>query len=695
MGKLNRLYERIFNSPRNFDSISVQKTKHLLFQFCVLGFIGWIIFFVVLVYDILNQEVFVNNEIRDNVEVPSFTIFLRYSNMDYFSLNNLTMNVDCNELNYEEVESCYYSQSGDKYYCNNFGKEENKNFNTTIPNLQKIEVGAFNLTFQQTYINLNIQSLLHNSTQGTGFVFRFGDYAYSLVGPMKAELLFKTEVIIDQGVETIKYIPNLVTTLLDDKVCQEYSNTLQLRSNCSSISLSIIYQSNIVPYYTLETGSQLFIRILINTFSIGKLTLVLLSLAFSFYSKKFLFKKRTSWFDNSVRDAVLYHFNFHVMENDKPCITKEKLTKLEKSIVDQGDLDRLLNKNEKKIKIDQETMGSENKFKRLLEDIPPQDKYSIPLSRFSLFQIIVLVLILIGVGVFIATKDLKNRLATTSYTDIDNLELPSFNFTIRSVRNSTTPNLLRWEETLPNGDYLECTSFLNNSYVDFKNPNCNKTINYPKNTTSIEGFPTISYNSEGGSILVGRNQNYSLVLYTYSVYNTQFYSPDLTYAILYLNDIVYYVRPNSNISIELTKSVFHQTDGTNITTYEPSVTSVPVTTFSILNAYSGTSYIYIWYSTNVVSDIYQETNLQLLKRTFTDFSSFISPISTIVGLFFTKILIKIYFKYSTAHVDFKVREAIIYHLRHYDKYKPIFRTNKRNSQKLNTKNNDNYQFNSH
>ncbi|KAM9980440.1 hypothetical protein ACTFIZ_002310 [Dictyostelium cf. discoideum] len=692
MGKLNRLYERIFNSPRNFDSISLQKTKHLLFQFCVLGVIGWIIFFVVFIYDILNEEVFVNNEIRDIVQVPSFTIFLRFSSMDYFSLNNLTMDTDYNELDYEKVESCYYS--GGKYYCKNLNKEENKNFNTPILSPQKIEVESFNLTFQQSYINLNIQSILHNSTQGTGFVFRFGDYAYSLVGPMKAELLFKTEVIVDQGVETLKYIPNLVTSLLDDKVCQEYSNTLELRDNCSSISLSIIYQSNIVPRYTLETDSQLFIRILIDTFSIGKLTLVLLSLAFSFYSKKFLFKKRTSWFENSVRDAVLYHFNFYVLENDKPCLTKEKLTKLEQSIIDQGDLDRLVNKNEKIIKNEQETMGSENKFKRLLESIPPQDKYSISLSRFSLFQIIVLILILIGVGVFIATKDLKNRLATTSYIDMDNLELPSFNFTIQSVRNSTDTGLLRWEETLPNGEYLECTSFINKSYVDFKKPNCNKTLNYPSNTTWIEGFPTISYNSNGGSILVGRNQNYSIVLYTYSVYNTQYYSTDLTYAILYLNDIVYYVRPNSNISIELTKSVFHQPDGTNITSYEPSVTSVPLTTFSIQNVFSGRSYIYIWYSSNVVSDIYQETNVQLLKRTFTDFSSFISPISTIVGLFFTKILIKIYFKYSTTHVDFKVREAIIYHLRYYEKYKSIFRTNKRKSLKLNN-NNNNYQFNSH
>ncbi|KAM9958712.1 hypothetical protein ACTFIW_012301 [Dictyostelium discoideum] len=689
MGKLNRLYERIFNSPRNFDSISLQKTKHLLFQFCVLGAIGWIIFFVVLIYDVLNQQVFVNNEIRDIVQVPSFTVFLRFTNMDYFSLNNLTMETDYNELDYGKVESCYYSQSEDQYLCENFKNEENKNLNSSIYYHKKIDVEPFNITFQQTYINLNIQSILDNSTQGLGFVFRFGDYAYSLVGPMKAELLFKTEMIIDQGVETLRYIPNLVTSLLDDKVCQKYSNTLELRNNCSSISLSIIYQSNIVPRYSLETGPQLLIRILINTFSIGKLTLVLLSLVFSFYSKKFLFKKRTSWFENSVRDAVLYHFNFYVLENDKPCLKKEKLTKLEKSIVDQGDLDRLLNKNEKIIKNEQETMGSESKYKRLLEGIPPQDKYSISLSRFSLFQIIVSALILILIGIFIATKDLKNRLATTSYNDIDYLELPSFNFTIESVRNSTDTYLLKWEETLPNEDFLECTSFLNGSYVDFKKPTCDKTLDYPSNTTSIEGFPTISYNSEGGSILVGKNQNYSLVLYTFSVYNTQYQSPDLTYATLYINDIVYYVRPYSNISIELTKSVFHQVDGTNITSYEPSVTSVPLTTISVPNAFTGTSYIYIWYSSNVVSDIYLETNYQLIKRTFTDISSFISPITTIVGLFFTKILIKIYFKYSTAHVDFKVREAIIYHLRYYENYKSIYRTNNRKSQKLNINNNNN------
>ncbi|KAN0039264.1 hypothetical protein ACTA71_001458 [Dictyostelium dimigraforme] len=693
MGQLNRIYERIFNSPRNFDSISVQKTKHLLFQFCIFGVIGWIIFFSVLVYDILNQEVFVNNEIRNTVEIPSSTIYLRRSTIDYYSLNNLAMDIDYNQMNYSDVKSCYYSWDKETYFCENLNRTENSNlYRNVSDDLQKMVIQPFNLTFQQTYINLNIQSLLHNSTQGTGFVFRFGNYAYSLVGPIKAELLFKTEVIIDEGVETLKFIPNLVTTLLDDKVCQEYNNTLQLRNNCSSISLSIIYQSNIVPHFTLETGSQLFIRILINTFSIGKLILVFLSLAFSFYSKKFLFKKRTSWFENYIRDAVLYHFNFHVLENDKPCNSKEKLTNLEKSIVNQGDLDRLLDGNEKKMKDDQETMGSERLFKRIFESIPPQDKYSIPLSRFSLLQVVVLGLVLIGVGVFVATKDLKNRLVTTSYTDVDYLELPSFNFTIESVRNSAFPFLIQWKETLPNEDFLECSNLRNETY-DPKNPICSQTFNYPSNTTSFERFPTLSYNANGGSILVGRNQNYSISFYTVSKNTTQYQSPDLTYANLYLNDIVYFLRPNSNITIELTKSVFHQPDGTNITSYEPSVTSSPLTTIHNNSYYGGQSSIYIWYSSNVVSDIYQETDMQLLKRTFKDFSSFISPISFIIGLLFTKILIKIYFKYSTAHVDYSLREAIIYHLRHYKKYKSIFRTKKKKSQQLKTKND--YQFNSH
>ncbi|KAK5578740.1 hypothetical protein RB653_008413 [Dictyostelium firmibasis] len=682
MGRINRLYERIFNSPRNFDRVSIQKTKHLLIQFCILGVLGWIIFFTVLVYDVLNQQVFVNNEIWDNVEVPQFSIYFRNTNIDRYSLNNLTTDTDFNQLDYDQVSYCDYYQTDDTFYCQN-SREENKNFNIST-SLDKITVEPFNITIKETYINLNIQTSIGNGSQSTGFILIFGDLVWSLSGPMKAELLFKTEVMIENDVKTIKYIPNLVTSLLDELVCEKYNNNLDFQNNCSSITLSIIYQSNIVPHFTLETGWELLFRILINTFSIGKLSLTLLALVFSFYSKKLLFKKKTSWFENSVRDAVLYHFHFHVLEHDKPSTKKEKLTKLERSI-DQGDSDKLLNRNEKKIKRDQETMGSESVFKRLLESVSPQDKYSIPLSRFSLIQYIVMVIVLIGIGAFIAIKDLQNILVQTVYTDMDFIQLPSFDFAFESVRNSTDTYLLETLEYLPNGANSSCTY----TSPDSNNPICNKTINYPEDTIDFSKFPEISYyGGDYGSISLGKNQSYSFFLKTNSSSKIQAHSQDLTYLILYLNDIVYYIRPFSNISIELTKSIYNDIDGTTKESYDPSVTVIPLSVYS--GGLENYTLIYMWYSSNVVSEMSQETTFQLLKRTFTDFSSFISPTTTVVGLFFTKILIKIFFKYSTAHVDSKTREAIIYHLRNYEKYKPIFR---KNTKKLKTrKSYDEYKY---
>ncbi|KAK5578741.1 hypothetical protein RB653_008414 [Dictyostelium firmibasis] len=670
MGKLNRLYERIFNSPRNFDRVSFQKTKHLLFQYILLAIIAWIIFFVVFVYDVINREILINNEIRDTVEVPKITMFLHEGNIDYFSLNNLTLDTDYNELNYDKVESCFYG-SNNTYYCNNLYREENKNIPYEIFSNKQINIQPFNITFQQTYLNFNIQTILKNSSQNLGFVLYFGNSLYTFVGPMKIEILFKLEIINGNGYQVFKYTPNIVTTLLDDLICESYNNTLGLINNCSSNTLSVIYQSNIVPHYTIETTLQMILRILKDTFSIGKLIIVLTSLAISFFSTKFLFKKKTAWFDNSIRDAVLYHFHFHVLEDDKPLDNKKEKTKKKEILFNNNENQRLLNKTEDEyLKDNKDTMGSENKFKRLIESIPPQDKYSIPLSRFSTLKIITLVIILIGLGTFIAMKDLQNRLISTNYTDMDYIDIPPFNLTIKSIRNSTNTLWLQWDEVLPNGEEIYCKV----NSTDFSNSNCNQTLYYPDNITIFD-FPNIIYNGKSGLISVGRNEKYIFQIDTVSLYTSELESKDLTYAIFYFNDIAYYIRPYSNISIELTKSVFHHPDGRNITSYEPSFTvlPLPIVSFTDINAYSGTTYIYIWYSSNVVSDIFQETNLQLIERTATDFFSFVSPISVLVGLFFTKILVKFYFKYSTTHVEYKTREAIIYHLRNYEHYKPIFR----------------------
>ncbi|KAN0039263.1 hypothetical protein ACTA71_001457 [Dictyostelium dimigraforme] len=670
MGQFNRLFERIFNSPRNFDSISFQKTKHLLIQFCILGVIGWIIFSIILVYDILNKQVFINNEIRDTVEVPQITLFIHEGKFDYYSLNNLTIDTNFNQLNYSEVNSCYYSNIIKNYNC---GQSNREDITYTINKCQTIVIDPFNITFQETYLNLNFQTLVENSNPNLSFVLYFGDILFSFVGPMKIQLLFKMEIINKDGVETFKYIPTVVTSLSQDLLCETYNNTLGFIKNCSSNTLSVFYQSNIVPTYTLETGLQLFIRILIDTFSIGKLILVLVSLTITFFSTKFIFlNNKTDWFNNSIRDAVLFHIYFYILENDKPENKKKRPIQKEKPSKNKDEIESLLGKNDI---ISRETMGSRNKFRRLIQSIPPQDKYSIPLSRFNYVQYFVIGIVLFGVGIIIAIKDLQSRMITSTYSDLDFVNLPSFNFTFESVRNSTKTIWSSWNEHLPNGEYNNCWS---NSTIDYNQFNCQSSPNYPGYTTFQ--FPGISYSGDNGSIALGRNQYYSLQISSSSSFiSYQPPSKDLTYAILYLNEIAYYVRPYSNISIELTKSVFHQPDGTNITTYEPSITSLPTQTNTFLGTYSGETYIFIWYSSNVVNDIYQETNLQLLQRTATDFFSFVSPITTIVGLLFTKIIVKFCFKYSTAHVEFSIREAIIYHLRNYEFYKPIFRTKRPNN----------------
>ncbi|KAN0031025.1 hypothetical protein ACTA71_003997 [Dictyostelium dimigraforme] len=672
MGKLNRIYERLFNSPRNFDSISVQKTKHLLFQFCFLGFVGWIIFFIVLAYDVLNREVFISTEIMDTIQVPAIKIFLEQENMDYYSINNLPKLTNFNELNYNQVESCFLEYDL-TYNCSNTNIEENKIINYTVTDISEIDIEPFNITFQNTYLSINFQSLLENNTnQNLAFVLYFGDFLYFLVGPMKIELLFKIEIVNNNGVETIKYVPTLITTLLDDLLCETYNNSLEFRKNCSSNTISIIYQSNIVPIYTFESNLELSIRILSNAFSIGKLVLVLISLAITFISTKFLFNKKTDWFHNSIRDAVLFHFNHYILEDDKPIeIKKSKIKKKiqSKEKKDQQENELLINNNENEI-----TMGSKNKFHRLFQNIPPQDKYSIPLSRFTMIQFVILGLILLGVGTFISVKDIQSRLVTTTYYDMDFIDLPSFTFTFESIKNSTNTTLLEWEEELPDGTINYCKVI----YINPFHYRCESPLNYTEK--AIFEFPKIRYNDDNGSISLGRNQVYSLSFYTLSHFISYVDpSKDLTYAIFYLNEIPYFIKPYSNISIVLTKSMFHRPNGTTMESYDPSITVLPFDTDTVLSAYSGLTEIHIWFSSNIVKEIYQETNLQLLQRTVTDFLSFLSPISTIIGLLFTRILIKFYFKYSTAHVDYPIREAIIYHLRNYDQYKSIFRFKENNN----------------
>ncbi|KAN0019192.1 hypothetical protein ACTFIU_002394 [Dictyostelium citrinum] len=683
---LTNYYNKIFNSPKNFDDISSKKTKNNLMLFGFLGIIFWIIIVIVAVKDSLSRLTFMTNEIENEITVPKLA-FAFASNISQYAINIPSSEVIPSDINFSEG-----------YYCLINNDEENCNNTNLLPSITKydpskkrIEANNFNLTFEKEYYNINIgQDLMNynasspNNFSFTTFMIGINDYNFLLNGPMDLQVLIKKTIRIDRyEQEIINYIPSILGAGERSDTCPDFSDEDRGYLNCSTVSVSIVYETNIVSVYREETDVQLFKRILKDIFSIGKLVVTLLGLIIAYYQTKFLFKNQTAWFDNNIRDAVLFHFNYHELdpadEEEKPpgrfsrfinkiagaikvvicccCCCKKPVAKPPKKLTRER-------------KIQKETKGSRCPIFRLFQGFPDQDKYSGSISLIGKIKWGILIAAVVIYGVFIFIQDNNNRLIISKLDNIEQIELPEiqFNYTGRNF------GLMEYEEYLPNDQRKNC-DFNITHYTIF---NCRSTNGFPNESLTFNGDYLTDLLIKNDTIHLKENQYYGFIVKSYVALWNPFPSFEFVKITMEINGIEYYLRPFSNNTIHLEKNVYHYANGTSITSYNPRIFQAQdeINYLGVSGNYTfyyGNTTVNFFYSSSSVKHTFIEGKRDLAFRVISDVGAFFTPVKMFVTLFFSYLVIRFANKNATAHVDSSVREAIIYHMRFYDKYSIKFK----------------------
>ncbi|KAN0023840.1 hypothetical protein ACTFIV_008227 [Dictyostelium citrinum] len=684
---LTNYYNKIFNSPKNFDDVSSKKTKNYLMLLGFLGIILWIIIVIVAIKDSLSRLTFMTNEIENEITVPKL-VFVFASNISQYAINIPSSEVIPSDINFFEG-----------YYCRINNDEEKCNNTNLLPSITKydpikkrIETNNFNLTFEKEYYNINIGQDLKNynasspnSFSFTTFMVGINDYNFLLNGPMDLQVLIKKTIRINRyQEEKINYIPSMLGAGERSNTCPDFSDENRGYLNCSTVSVSIVYETNIVSIYREETDVQLFKRILKDIFSIGKLVVTLLGLIIAYYQTKFLFKNQTAWFDNNIRDAVLFHFNYHELdpadEEEKPpgCFSRllNKVGGAIKKVICccYCCCNKPVPKPPKKLtreeKLQKETKGSGCPIIRLFQGIPDQDKYSGSIGLIGNIKWGVVILAVIIYGVFIIIQDYNNRLIISKLDNIDQLELPEiqFNYTGRNF------GLMEYEEYLPNGQRKNCEFNITQYTIE----NCRSTNRFPNESLTFNGDYLTDLLIKNDTIHLKENQYYGFIVKSYVALWNPFPSFEFVKITMEINGIEYYLRPFSNNTIHLEKNVYHYTNGTSITSYNPRIFQAQdeIKYLGVNGNYTfyyGNTTVNFFYSSSSVKHTFIEGKRDLGFRIISDISAFYTPVKIFVSLFFSYLVIRFANKNATAHVDSSVREAIIYHMRFYDKYSNKFK----------------------
>ncbi|KAN0038282.1 hypothetical protein ACTA71_000454 [Dictyostelium dimigraforme] len=682
MGKvLTNYFNKIFNSPKNYDDLSSKKTKNFLLLLCFLGIILWIIIIIVVVKDSLSRLTFMTNQIENQITIPSLS-FIFLKNISQYAINLPPTQVIPSEVIFANGFYCQISGiDPKKENCTN--QNLFPSYVEYIPIQNKIYINEFNLTFEKQYLNINIGQNLakYNSSSTkdmtfTTFMVNINDYNFILTGPIDTQIMIKKTIRIDRyEKETINYIPSIFGAAEKSTTCPYYPDQGYGYKNCSTVSVSVVFESNIVSIYKEETNLQLFKRILKDIFSIGKLVLILMALIITYYQTKFLFKEETAWFDNNIRDAVLFHFNSWQLD---PSDEEEK---------PPGCFGRLINKIKapflcccckpdppkkltRKEKMDKDTKGSSNPIVRLFQGVPNQDKYS---GSIGLIYLIKLGLVVVGViiyGVFIALQDYNNRLIISKLDNVGQLELPEIQFNYTGVNYWIT----QYEESLPGGLTKNCKINTQTYTIE----NCAYSSGFPGETLLFSGPKLNNILIKNDTIHLKDNQHYDFKIGSRVAILNSFPSFEYVHITLDLNGIEYYLRPFSNITIHLEKNVYHYTNGSTITSYNPRI----LQTQNVVNYYGpngnyttyyGETTVSFFYSSASIKHIFIEGNLDLGFRILSDIGAFYTPVNIVISMFFTYVVIRFANKYDTAHVEPFIREAILYHMKYYDKYSIKFR----------------------
>lgn len=519
-------------------------------------------------------------------------------------------------------------------------------------------------------------------------------YNFFLNGPIDLQVMIKKTKRIDRHQEeTMNFIPSVLGAGEKSSTCPDFGDRSRGYLNCSTVSVSIVYESNIVPTYREETNIQLFKRILKDIFSIGKLILTLMGLIIIYYQTKFLFKDQTAWFDNDVRDAVLFHFNYHELdpaddEEKPPGFFARQLSKI-KSFFSKiisaikyvacccyrcrskpvPKPPKTLTRQEK---IAKETKGSGCPILRLFQGIPNQDKYSGSISLINSIKWLLLAIVVIIYGVFIAIQDSNNRLIILKLDNLDKLEIPAIQF------NYTGDNfwLKNYHEYLPFGQRKFCG--INNTEPIYNIKKCTSTNGFPNQTLTLNGDHLTNLEIKNDTIQLKENQYYGFIIESSVALWDFFPSFEHVHITMNINGIEYYLRPFSNNTIHLEKNVYHYSNGTSITSYNPRIFQAQdEINYLGKNAnytyYYGNTTVNFFYSSSSIKHTFIEGKTDLRFRIVSDILAFLTPVKIFFTNFFTYLVIRFANKYSTAHVDSSIREAILYHMRYYEKYSKKFK----------------------
>ncbi|KAM9995079.1 hypothetical protein ACTFIY_001254 [Dictyostelium cf. discoideum] len=698
MGKfLTNYYNKVFNSPKNFDDISSKKTKNFLMLLCLLGIILWIIIIIVVVKDSLNRLTFMTNEIENQIIIPNL-IFTFYKNISQYAINSPSGEVIPSDIEFLNGYFCRIPENSKIEYCNN--TDALAIYKEFDPIRNDIFLKNINLTFEEEYFNINIGQDLkkYNESSGddasfTTFGMNINNYNFFLNGPIDLQVMIKKTKRIDRHQkETINLIPNVLGAGEKSSTCPDFVDKNKGYLNCSTVSISIVYESNIVSTYREETNIQLFKRILKDIFAIGKLILTLMGLIIVYYQKKFLFKEETAWFDNDVRDAVLFHFNYHELdpadeEEKPPGFFGRKLLKI-KSFFSKiisaikyvacccylcrskpvPKPPKILTRQEK---IQKETKGSGCPIIRVFQGIPNQDKYSGSIGLINNIKWLLLAVAVIIYGVFVAIQDADNRLIILKLDNLDKLEIPEIqlNYTGREFW------IEKYQEYLPFGQRKYCD--INNTEPMYTEK-CRSTNGFPNQTLTLNGNHLTNLEIKNDTIQLKENQYYGFIIESSVALWNFFPTFESVHITMNINGIEYYLRPFSNNTIHLEKNVYHYNNGTSITSYNPRIFQAQDEIFYFgkfgnYTYYYGNTTVNFFYSSSSIKHTFIEGKTDLGFRIVSDILAFLNPVKTFLTQFFAYLVIRFANKYSTAHVDPTIREAILYHMRYYEKYSKKFK----------------------
>ncbi|KAM9975085.1 hypothetical protein ACTFIW_008560 [Dictyostelium discoideum] len=637
------------------------------------------------------------NEIDNQIIIPNL-IFLFNTNISQYAINSPSSEVIPSNINFTNGYFCGIPENSKIENCINtdllpFDKEFD-------PIRNEIYIKNFTLTFEKEYFNINIGQELKKYNESsasnvtfTTFGMNINNYNFLLNGPIDLQVMIKKTKRIDKHQkETINFIPNVLGAAEKSNTCPFFSDLSRGYLNCSTVSVSIVYESNIVSTYREETDIQLFKRILKNIFAIGKLVLTLLGLIISYYQTKFLFKDQTAWFDNNVRDAVLFHFNEYVLDPDDdkekpPGFFARQLDKIKSffsKIISAIKYvacccyrcrSKPVPKPPKELtreeKIEKETKGSGCPIIRLFQGVPNQDKYSSSIGLINLIKMGLLLAAVIIYGVFIAIQDYNNRLIILKLDNLDKLEIPAiqFNYTGRDFW------LGKYQEFLPFDQRKYCD--INRTEPIYKIGKCTSTNGFPNQTLTLTGNHLTNLEIKNDTIQLKENQYYGFIIESSVALWDPFPSFEFVHITMDINGIEYYLRPFSNNTIHLEKNVYHYNNGTSVTSYNPRIFQAQdeinyLGKLGNFSYYNGNTTVNFFYSSSSIKHTFIEGRLDLGFRILSDISAFYNPVNIFITLFFSYLVIRFANKHDTAHVDPSIREAIIYHMRYYEKYSKKF-----------------------